>query len=109
MILPQREAETATPASLVREDTLQTWLDLLRFETFHEGLSMQIMHFGPYSDESATIARMHAFASEHDYRLRGKHHEIYLGDPRRSDPAKLKTVLRQPVELLSVHLPGCSN
>jgi hypothetical protein len=41
---------------------------------------------------------MHDFARENGYLLRGKHHEIYLGDPRRSDPAKLKTVLRQPVE-----------
>jgi hypothetical protein len=40
---------------------------------------------------------LHAFASEKGYTLRGKHHEIYLGDPRRADPAKLKTVLRQPV------------
>jgi hypothetical protein len=73
-------------------------LDKLRFETFHEGLSVQTMHIGPYADEPATIQRMHDFARENGYLLRGKHHEIYLGDPRRSDPAKLKTVLRQPVE-----------
>lgn len=73
-------------------------LELLRFETFHEGLSMQIMHVGPYADEPATIAKMHAFAREKGYSLRGKHHEIYLGDPRRSAPEKLKTVLRQPVQ-----------
>ena len=73
-------------------------LDLLRLERFHEGLCMQIMHIGPYATEPATIARMEAFAQENGYRKHGKHHEIYLGDPRRSDPAKLKTVLRQPVE-----------
>ncbi len=50
------------------------------------------------ADEPATIARMDAFATEHGYRLRGKHHEIYLGDPRRADPVKLKTVLRHPIE-----------
>ncbi len=72
-------------------------LDKLRFETFREGLSMQIMHIGPYAAEPATIARMHAFARENGYRLRGKHHEIYLGDPRRAKPEKLKTVLRQPI------------
>jgi hypothetical protein len=72
-------------------------LDKLRLETFHEGLSMQIMHVGPYAEEPATIARMHAFAQENGYRLRGKHHEIYLGDPRRSKPENLKTVLRQPI------------
>jgi hypothetical protein len=76
-------------------------LDKIRFETFQEGLSMQIMHIGPYSEEPATIAKMDAFARENGYRLRGKHHEIYLGDPRRAAPEKLKTVLRHPVERLS--------
>jgi hypothetical protein len=73
-------------------------IDKLRLETFNEGLSIQIMHIGPYSDEPATIDKMDAFAEEHGYRMRGKHHEIYLGDPLRADPAKLKTVLRHPVE-----------
>lgn len=73
-------------------------LDQLRLQTFHEGMSLQIMHIGPYSDEPATIARMDAFAAEHGYRMRGKHHEIYMGDPRRADPARLKTVLRHPIE-----------
>jgi hypothetical protein len=73
-------------------------IEKLRFETFHEGLSLQIMHIGPYSEEHATIEKTHAFARENGYALRGKHHEIYLGDPRRADPAKLKTVLRQPVQ-----------
>lgn len=68
-----------------------------RFEPFHEGLSVQIMHIGPYSAEMATVERMHAYAHEQGYRLQGKHHEIYLGDPRRTDPARLKTVLRHPV------------
>jgi len=73
-------------------------LSRLRLERFREGLSMQIMHIGPYADEPQTIAKMHAFAQEHGYRLRGKHHEIYLGDPRRTKPEKLKTVLRHPLE-----------
>lgn len=72
-------------------------IDEMRFERFHEGLSVQIMHIGPYADEPRTIERMHAFAEEHGYALRGKHHEIYLGDPRRAKPEKLKTVLRHPV------------
>ena len=70
----------------------------IRFQRFHEGLCMKIMHIGPYADEPETISKMHAFAQVHGYRLRGKHHEIYLGDPRRSKPERLKTVLRQPVE-----------
>lgn len=75
-------------------------LDLsgLRFETFQEGLSMQIMHIGPYASEPETIARMEAFARQNDYHYRGKHHEIYIGDPRRSAPEKLKTILRHPIE-----------
>jgi len=72
-------------------------LDKLRLETFEEGLSMQIMHIGPYSEEHATIEKMHSFARDNGFSLRGKHHEIYLGDPRTADPAKLKTGLRQPV------------
>jgi hypothetical protein len=73
-------------------------LSRLRFEPFHEGLSVQIMHIGPYSEEPTTIAKMKAFAQENNLRYRGLHHEIYLGDPRRSKPEKLRTILRQPVE-----------
>ncbi|NPV57162.1 MAG: hypothetical protein HPY76_10895 [Anaerolineae bacterium] len=72
-------------------------LERVRFETFAEGLCMQVMHIGPYSAEAATVARMNEFARENGYVHNGKHHEIYLGDPRRTDPAKLKTVLRQPL------------
>ena len=70
----------------------------MRLESFEEGLSMQIMHIGPYADEPATIEKMDAFARENGYRPRGKHHEIYLSDPRRAEPARLKTVLRHPIE-----------
>ncbi len=70
----------------------------LRLERFHEGLCVQTMHIGPYAAEAATIEKMKAFASENGYRYRGRHHEIYLGNPRQASPEKLKTVLRQPVE-----------
>ena len=73
-------------------------LDKVRFEPFREGLSVQIMHIGPYAEEAPTIRRLHEFAAEGGYRLRDKHHEIYLGDPRRTAPERLKTVIRQPVE-----------
>ena len=69
----------------------------LRFETYHEGLSVQIMHVGPYDAEGPTIERMHAFIADNGYEPAGKHHEIYLSDPRRTKPDNLKTVLRQPV------------
>jgi hypothetical protein len=72
-------------------------LDKVRFERFHEGLSAQIMHIGPYSAEKPTIDRLHAYIAEQGREPRGKHHEIYLGDPRRTQPEKLRTVIRQPM------------
>jgi len=70
---------------------------LLRLERFAEGLAAQIMHHGPYSEEAPTIERLHAWVEEQGYELRGRHHEIYLGDPRRAAPERLKTVIRHPV------------
>lgn len=73
----------------------------LRLDTFEEGLCVQTMHIGPYSTEPETIEKMQAFMQQNGYRdlvgEGGKHHEIYMGDPRRSAPEKLKTVLRHPV------------
>lgn len=70
----------------------------LRLEKFAEGLSAQIMHIGPYSDEAPTIARLHnEFLPAQGLVENGHHHEIYLNDPSRTAPEKLKTVLRQPV------------
>jgi len=77
-------------------------LSKLRLANFEEGLCVQVMHIGPYATEPSTIERMRAFAAENGYRDRvgpnGKHHEIYLGDPRKTAPEKLKTVLRHPLE-----------
>jgi len=73
-------------------------LSEIRYGSFHEGLSVQIMHIGPYSDEGPTIEKLHNFIREAGHELRGKHHEIYLSDPRRSAPEKMKTVIRQPME-----------
>jgi len=70
----------------------------LRFESYHEGLSVQTLYLGAYADEGPTIAAMHEFVNAQGYDLRGKHHEIYLGDPRRTAPEKLKTVIRQPIQ-----------
>lgn len=69
----------------------------VRLERYHEGLCAQILHVGPYSAEPPTIARLHAFIAAEGYTRTGKHHEIYLGDPRRTAPEKLKTVIRQPI------------
>jgi hypothetical protein len=72
-------------------------LSKVRLETFQEGRSAQIMHIGPYSAEAPTITKLHEFIKKQGYRLVGKHHEIYLGDPQRSAPARLKTLIRQPI------------
>jgi hypothetical protein len=73
-------------------------LSRLRLETYHEGLSVQILHLGPYDDEGPVLQRMHAeFVPQSGYEMAGKHHEIYMSDPRKVAPEKLRTVLRQPV------------
>lgn len=72
-------------------------LEKIRMESYDEGTCVQLMHIGPYADEGPNIARMHEFAFDQGYELRGKHHEIYLSDPRRTAPERLKTVIRQPI------------
>lgn len=69
----------------------------LRLEPFEEGLCVQVMHIGPYDAEPATVANMEAFCRENGYAKTGHHHEIYLGNPLRAEPEKLKTILRHPV------------
>jgi hypothetical protein len=73
----------------------------LQLEYFAEGLCMQVMHVGPYREEPVTVQLMRDFAASNGYvdlvGRGGKHHEIYMGDPRRANPAKLKTVLRHPI------------
>ena len=83
-------------ADVARKKDLEA-LPKLRYEAFTEGLSAQVMHVGPYSAEGPTVEKLHAFIADSDYALTGKHHEIYLGDPRRTAPDRLKTVIRQPV------------
>lgn len=69
----------------------------LRFARFEEGECVQIMHIGPYSAELPTVEKLHAFARDEGYDLLGRHHEIYISDPSRTAPEKLKTIIRQPV------------
>jgi hypothetical protein len=73
--------------------------DDLRLATLYEGQAAQILHVGPYADEAPTVARLHRFIREQSYHFGGKHHEIYLNDPRRTPPEKLKTIIRQPITL----------
>lgn len=67
-------------------------------ETLHEGTSAQLLHIGPYDDEGPALAELHgAYLEANNLRTAGLHHEIYLSDRRRTDPAKLRTILRQPL------------
>lgn len=70
----------------------------VKLKEFDEGLSAQIMHIGPYSEETPTINKLHTWVVEQGYRLRGEHHEIYMSDPRRTKSENLKTIIRHPVE-----------
>ncbi len=76
-------------------------LERVRLETYHEGLCVQIMHIGPYCEEQASIDKLSDFIRENGLKdvcsTQRRHHEIYLSDPRRTAPEKLKTVLRHPV------------
>lgn len=73
----------------------------IRVQTFTEGCSVQMMHIGPYADETPTVRRLFSFAAENGYGVSGSHHEIYLSDPNRSAPEKLKTVLRYAIRPMS--------
>jgi hypothetical protein len=88
------QAEEAVAKARAKRDL--PGLARIRFERFEEGRAAQILYVGPFADEGPTIARIHAFIAERGGRLTGKHHEIYLSDPRRTAPEKLKTVIRQP-------------
>jgi hypothetical protein len=68
-----------------------------RLDEFQEGLAAQILHVGPYSTESSSIEKIRDYMKENNYSPNGRHHEIYLGDPRRAAPSKLRTILRQPI------------
>jgi hypothetical protein len=75
-----------------------------RFEIFTEGLCAQILHLGSYDDEPATIFTLDEFIAEQGYQTEmsgwRQHHEIYLSDPRRTEPEKLKTIIRHPIVAL---------
>jgi hypothetical protein len=72
-------------------------LDDIRVQTFSEGRSVQILHVGPYADESPTVRLLFDFAEQQGHEIAGSHHEIYLNDPGKTAPDKLKTVLRYAV------------
>jgi hypothetical protein len=101
MMIMQPEWITQEWVELVRKTAKMKkdnpFIDKVRFERFHEGLSVQFLYTGAYDNEAPRIAEMHKFILTNGYMVKGKHHEIYLGDPRKTSPERLKTVIRQPV------------
>jgi len=82
-----------------KKPELSKLLPKLRLEKYKEGKSAQIMHIGPYSEEGPTVQKVHDFIQKEGGKFDGqknKHHEIYLSDPRKANPATMKTVIRQP-------------
>ncbi|MFI5041069.1 MAG: hypothetical protein ACHQNA_04350 [Acidimicrobiales bacterium] len=95
--IDERLVEQAVAEAGAKKDLAA--LDTLRYERWAEGPSAQIMHIGPYATESVSIVALHKAIADHGSHPRGRHHEIYLGDPRTAAPEKLRTILRQPIEL----------
>lgn len=91
------ENQLEAAAAKLKEKGKNGPFDDVSLETLKEGKCVQVLHTGPYDAEGRTIARMQAFCTEKGLQFAGKHHEIYLSDPRRVAPEKLKTILRQPV------------
>ena len=83
----------------VKEKKNNPKIDDVRFESYHEGLSMQIFHQGPYGEmERENILKLHNQIKTEGYQLRGKHHEIYFNSPIKTAPENLKTIIRQPMK-----------
>ena len=102
MMIMQPDFVTAemvrTAAEEVRRKKNPVALDRGRVEACEEGPCAQILHVGPFSEEGPTIQRLHQHIKDTGRNLRGRHHEIYLSDVRRADPAKWRTIIRQPME-----------
>lgn len=93
-----RNAAIAKQGKLKEPRTNREALELVRTTALDEGTCYQTLHVGSYDDETAVLAELHnQIIPESGYRMRGRHHEIYLSDPRKVAPQKLKTILRQPV------------
>lgn len=100
LMIMQPKSVTAAVIERCREEVLEKKsnpaVPHVRFGDFKEGRVAQILHVGPYSSERLTVERLHSYITSRGGILHGKHHEIYLGDPRRTAPENLKTIIRQP-------------
>jgi hypothetical protein len=97
LIMQPDPIDAAATAEAARKKDLPG-LARLAYIRWAEGRCAQLLHIGPYAAEAPSIAALHEAIAEAGYRPRGRHHEIYLGDPRRSAPEKLRTIIRHPVE-----------
>ncbi|MFN8379165.1 MAG: GyrI-like domain-containing protein [Anaerolineae bacterium] len=95
LITPDDVAEAVAAAGKKKPNPA---LALVRLDRLSEGRVAQVLHIGPYAEEHATIEALHAFIAAEGYRPHGRHHEIYLSDPARTAPERMKTILRHPVE-----------
>jgi hypothetical protein len=92
-----KEADLRKAISALKEKGKSAEVAQVKLESIDEGRCVQMLHVGPYSEESKTIAQMRDFAQAKGLTCQGHHHEIYLSDPRRVPPERLRTILRQPV------------
>ena len=97
--ITQEIVDEAIEITKEKKPELSELLPKLRLENYREGKVAQIMHIGPYSEEGPTVQKVHDFIKKEGGKFKGhnnKHHEIYLSDPRKANPATMKTVIRQP-------------
>jgi len=92
------EQEIGQAVSVLEKRGKGAGADRVRLETIEDGRCVQALHIGPYENEGETMCRMGTLAESKGFKLSGVHHEIYISDPRRVAPEKLKTILRHPVE-----------
>lgn len=103
-LMMQPDLVTEEHVNLAKEQVLEkkklseAALEKIRFERFEEGKCAQVMHIGPFSEEGPTIEKLHQHIFDNNFKLTGKHHEIYLSDIRRAKPEKWKTIIRQAYE-----------
>ena len=101
LMILQPEWVTSDLVNEIRQEVKQKKkppkIDQIRFEEYHEGMVVCLMHIGPFAEEGPNIQRMHNYAKNLGYKNTGKHHEIYLNDFTKTAPERLKTILRQPV------------
>jgi len=104
MMIMQPEPVTNDLISRVKEDVRKkkklAAIEQARLEGYDECLAIQVLYTGAYADEGPTIAEMHRYIRDNGYETNGKHHEIYLGDPRKTSADKLQTILRQPIRMI---------